>query len=179
MPAATAGIFAVRFAMKLAGPLEQIDVKDDSGNAAAAGTTVKVGAVGIKHAIAGIIGANIAHGIAASMLGGDAKGRYAQIAGLGFVGDIFARQRLLAGSKFVNDNLLLSGVDCEDVIVDDDGSFSGLQESSALGQLFQDENGQYWQVPDANMSGLQSQSNLGQIAMSRGSGGGRRSTFGF
>lgn len=168
LPAATAGIMAVRFGLKLAGPLETVTKKNSGG------VDVMVPAVGIKHIIAGVIAANLGEGIVASLFGNDAaKGRYAKIAGLGFVGDIIARQRLIGDSDWAKDNLLLNGVDCTDEFVD----MSGLQEQSQLGEYVQDESGNVYMLPDG-MSGLVEQSHLGgftQTSRTQGAG----SSFGY
>lgn len=181
LPAATGGVLFTRWGMKLAGDLEIQEVTQPSATEGGPSIKVKVPVVGMKHAIAGIIAANLSAGLVESVFHDAAKGRYAQIAGLGFVGDIFARQRLLSGSKWVQENLLLQGVDCEDVYVDQD-DLSGLQTTSALGELYQDGNGNVYRLAeDTGMAGLQTTSSLGS-PMSRGgrpNSGGGRSTFGY
>lgn len=172
VPSATGGIFAVRFGMKLAGDFEEQTVKN------AQGMDVKVAVPGVKHAIAGLFAAKYGAGIVANITGGGPeKEKAALYAGLGFVGDVFARLRLLQDNKWVAENLMLQGID--------DCSVSGLQESSQLGdgdglpdgEYFQDEEGNIYQLPaGSDMSGLQESSQLGASPRAMSGGG---STFGY
>ncbi len=170
-PAATMGIWAVRYAMNMAGPFE---IKTTTN---AQGATVQVAEPGIKHAIAGLIGAKFGSGLVAQMLGDNSKETIALYSGIGFVGDVFLRKRFLADNKFVSENLMLAGVD------DCDG-LSGLQEGSQLGddgvQYVQDADGNVYQIEagDDGMSGLQEASQLGAANMPRG-GSSSGSTFGY
>jgi hypothetical protein len=176
MPAATGGIFAVRWGMKLAGPFEVETSKN------AQGADVQVAVPGIKHAIAGLIAAKFGASLVAQIAGGGPeKEKYALIAGLGFVGDVFARKRLLADNEWAQNNLMLQGVD------DCDG-MSGLQETSQLGaddfDYYEDEEGNIYQLPagssvDDLMSGLQETSQLGGNSPRGMAGAGKRSTFGY
>jgi len=104
MPAATGGIWAVRWAMKMAGPFEP--VTKQSGTVT---TTVPV--PGVKHAIAGVLAASMGSGLIGQLLGDPGKAHYAEIAALGFLGDVYMRTRVLDDSQWVRDNLMLSGVD--------------------------------------------------------------------
>ena len=169
VPSATGGIFAVRFGMKLAGDFEIETVKN------AQGQDMQIAVPGIKHAIAGLIAAKYGAPMVAQLAGGGPeKEKAALYAGLGFVGDLFARKRLLGDNKWVSENLMLQGVD--------DCSISGLQENSQLGDLeegeyFQDEEGNIYQLPAGqDMSGLQENSQLGAQPRAMASGG---STFGY
>lgn len=118
LPAATVGIWAARWAVKMAGPMEN-------------------GEPGIKHALACWLASSVGSGIIASVFGSHAKGEYARITALGFGGDLFARKRFLKGNKFVTDNLYLEGVD--DVPDYSEGAdLNGFQQQSALGDSFTD-----------------------------------------
>jgi len=136
VPAATAGVWAVRWALKMAGPFENIDHN---------GKTIAV--PGLKHAFAGVVGASVGGNAVGQLMGEEHRGTYAEIAGLGFAGDLFARTRLFADSQWVQENLLLAGVDdCE--------SMGALQQGSALG------GDQYVQGPDGTLYLVQTMDGL-------------------
>lgn len=103
VPAATAGVWAGRWAVKQAGAFEP--AKD--------GTLEP----GIKHAVAIWVAAAIGGQLVGQMLGSEAKGNVARIACLGYGGDLFMRGRFMRDSAFVQNNL----------------SLQGFQEQSALG----------------------------------------------
>lgn len=156
LPAATGGLWAARFAAKMAGPME-----DDKP--------------GFKHAIAMLIGASVGSSMMDSMFG-HGKGDVAYIGALAFMGDLFGRKVFFDDSEWVKENLLLSGVDdTEDADEDPewDEDMSGFENQSALGagEIFQGPDGQLYQLsgpaPDAamtpggNFSGFENQSALG------------------
>ena len=121
-PAATAGIWAARWAVKLAGPF------DPSTGTSTTPTP------GFKHALAIVVASNVIQGIADSMLG-HGKGTFAEIAALGFGGDLFARTRLFNDSQWVKDNLFLGDDDQDDDDDDDlDLDLEGFESESALGE---------------------------------------------
>lgn len=178
MPPATAGIWGVRFALKQAGAFEPM----------AAG---KGSAPGIKHAIAAVIGADVAAKLVASAFGAD-KAQIAYAAAIGFAGDVFARKRFFVGSEFVNSNLYLQGIDdMEEEAVDSDSDseyyeepseypeyMEGLQQGSSLGaQIVQGPDGQLYTLQgleaESQLAGLQDQSALGRARSSR------ESSFGY
>lgn len=97
LPAAVAGIWACRWAVKMAGPFE----------ADAQGRPVP----GIKHAIAGAIAIDIGGRVAGQVLGSRRESDIAQIAGIGYLGDLFLRTRVLNNSTWVQNNISLEGVD--------------------------------------------------------------------
>lgn len=116
-PAATAGVWAARWALKMAGPFENA-------------TSGKAQKPGFKHAIAVVIASNVVQGIADSVLG-PGKGIFAEIGALAFGGDVFARTVLFDDSKWVTDNLYLGDSDADD---DDDLDLEGFEAQSALGE---------------------------------------------
>ena len=155
-PAATAGIWAARWALKMAGPFNP--------STAPASPTPRPG---LKHAIAIVVAANVVQGLADSMLG-HGKGTFAEIAALGFGGDLFARTVLFDDSQWVKDNLFLGDDEADD---DDSDDLEGFESESALGEA------QYAVGPDGTlyemsgapdpafardtMAGFESQSALG------------------
>lgn len=136
MPAATAGVWLGRYAVKMAGPFEQIE-------AGAAGGAGKMGP-GLKHAFALLVASRFGSQMVGSALGND-KAQIAEIACLGFAGDLFARKRLFEDSTWVQDNLYLSGVDDMDFEGDDD-DVSGFEQDSALGELIVGDDGTVYQL---------------------------------
>lgn len=120
LPAATAGVWAARWAVKMAGPM------DAEGP-------------GIKHALAIWLASQFGSGLIGSTFGSSAKSEYARIAALGFGGDLFMRKRFLKDNAFVKENLYLDGVDSDDVPNYSDGAdLNGFQNQSALGDSFTD-----------------------------------------
>jgi len=117
-PAATAGVWAARWALKMAGPFENAE-----GG--------KAQRPGFKHAIAIVIASNVVQGIADSVLG-HGKGTFAEIGALAFGGDVFARTTLFDNSKWVTDNLYLGDHDADDD--DDELDLEGFEQQSALGE---------------------------------------------
>lgn len=130
MPAATLGVMAARFAMKMAGPFEP-------------NTKGGPNLPGIKHAIAMVLGAHFGAQFTGSMLG-NGKALFAECGALGFAGDLFTRTRLLNDSPWAQENLYLNGP--ED---DADGGYeegiSGFEDTSALGA------GEYVVGPDGTL----------------------------
>jgi hypothetical protein len=100
VPAATAGIWAARFAVRQAGNFEA-----GSGG---------VPEPGIKHALAIWAAAHFGSGIIGDLLGSPEKGRMARIAAFGYGGDLFLRERFMRDSKFVAENISLKGIDDEE-----------------------------------------------------------------
>jgi hypothetical protein len=120
LPAATGGVFAARYATKMAGDFED-------------------GKPGIKHAIAIWIAAQFGGKMLGDLLGSSAKGEYARIAALGFGGDLFARTRFLEKNEWVQKNLSLAGVDADAVYDYSEGAdLNGFQSGSQLGDSFVD-----------------------------------------
>lgn len=118
VPAAVAGIWAARWAVKMAGPMEN-------------------GEPGIKHALACWLASTVGSSLISSVFSSAAKGEYARITALGFGGDLFLRKRFLKGNSFVTNNLYLEGVD--DVPDYSEGAdLNGFQNASALGDSFTD-----------------------------------------
>lgn len=129
LPAATAGVFAARYAVQLAGPFE-------ASTNMSGGPGVPV--PGIKHAIAVYLAAQFGGKLIGDLLGSSAKGEYARIAALGFGGDMFARKRFLADNAWVNKNLSLAGVDDNTFNYSGGADLNGFQASSQLGDSFVD-----------------------------------------
>lgn len=124
VPAATGGVWAARWATKLAGPFEN----DEPG---------------IKHAIAIWLAAKFGAEMIGSMFGSSAKGEYARIGALAFGGDLFLRKRFLKDSTWAQQNITLAGVD--DGADDDMGGLGGFESSSQLGDTFTDAMGNTYQ----------------------------------
>jgi hypothetical protein len=120
-PAATAGVWAARWGVKMAGPMDN-------------------GEPGIKHALAVWLASSLGGQLLGSAFGSEAKGAYATIAALGFGGDLFARKRFFKDTKWVQENIYLEGVDDMEE-VDDTPNYSegadlnGFQQHSALGAV--------------------------------------------
>lgn len=100
VPAATAGIWAGRFALKQAGAFE----------AAKDGTLEP----GLKHAAAIWLAAVFGGKLIGDLFGDEAKGRMARIACYGFGGDLFLRTKFMRDSDFVQKNLSLQGMGQDD-----------------------------------------------------------------
>lgn len=124
MPAATGGVWAARWAVKMAGPFENNEP-------------------GIKHALAIWLASALGAQVLSSVFRSPAKGEYARIAALGFGGDLFMRKRFMAGNRWVGENLYLDGVDDMDSTPDysEGQDINGFQQQSALGDTFTDATG--------------------------------------
>jgi hypothetical protein len=134
MPAGTAGIWATRWAAKMAGPFE-----DDKP--------------GFKHALAMLLGASVGANAVGSVFGDD-KIEIARIAGIAFTGDLFARKSLFEDSEWIKENLMLAGIDAEDEEAEDwDQDFGGFESESALGAG--EDDGQLFVAPDGTVYQLQ------------------------
>ena len=96
IPAATGGVWAGRWATKLAGDFEP----NDKG----------IPEPGFKHAVAIALAASVGGDMIGNILGSPSKGEYARIACLGFGGDLFLRKRFMRDSEFVSENLSLAGI---------------------------------------------------------------------
>lgn len=121
IPSATAGVWAARWAVKMAGPME------DKGQP------------GIKHALAIWLASHLGSSLIGTVFGSSAKGEFARIAALGFGGDLFLRKRFLTENEFVQKNLYLEGVDADDVPdYSEHVDLNGFQQQSALGDSFTD-----------------------------------------
>jgi hypothetical protein len=127
IPAATGGVWAARWATKLAGPME-------------------AGQPGLKHAIAIWIAAHFGGQMIGQLFGSTAKGEFARIGALAFGGDLFLRLRFMKESAWMQQNLTLQGVD--DVPDYSEGSdLNGFQDGTQLGDSFVDAMGnQYVQT---------------------------------
>ena len=124
VPAATAGIIAVQFALKQSGAWEP----DDKG----------VLVPGIKQAVAAYLGAMLGGQLVGSLFGGDDKGRMARIAALGYAGNIFLTRRFMKDSDLIRENLSLQGADDEAEYYVEDNGVSGFQQRSVLGETMVD-----------------------------------------
>lgn len=145
LPAATAGIWASRWALKQAGPYEP----------AADGVLEP----GIKHAIAIWIAAGLGGQLVGSIFGSDRAGDAAKIAALGFGGDLFLRARFLRDNEFVQEQLSMQGFYSESPI------------ASGMGQTFTDGSGKtYHMTADGSyaLAGQLVQGDDGQLYMLEG-----------
>ena len=95
LPAATAGIWFARWAVNLAGPFEP----DAQG----------VPVPGFKHAIAIMVATEFGGKMVGQLLGGRREIDMAQIAAIGYGGDLFLRKRILRNSVWVQENISLEG----------------------------------------------------------------------
>lgn len=111
-PAATLGVLAARWLIKFAGPFE-----GSAAGLAAGGTTGGAPAPGVKHALAIMIGSKIAGDMIDGFMPG--KGHLAEIAALGFGGDLFLRKRFLANSPWMSQNLYMDGFEMDSQIGQD------------------------------------------------------------
>lgn len=117
---ATAGVWGARWAVKLAGPFED-------------------GEPGFKHALAVWLMARFGSDLIGNLFGSESRGTYAQIAALGFGGDLFLRKRFMKDSDWMKKNIELAGVDADDVYDYSEGAdLDGFQQSSSLGDSFVD-----------------------------------------
>ncbi len=143
-PPATLGVWAVRWALKQAGPM----VADAEGNVRP----------DMKHWLWAYAAANIAPNLVGNFFDDPRADDYAQIGALAFAGDLLARRQLFDDSEWVNQNLYLG---------DDTGveSMAGFQTTTALGQAqFVDPAGNtYVQTPTGwTLAGV------GQVALPEG-----------
>lgn len=95
LPAATAGIWFARWAVNMAGPFEP----DSQGRLVP----------GFKHAIAIMVATEFGGKMVGQLLGGRREIDMAQIAAIGYGGDLFLRKRILVDSQWVQDNISLEG----------------------------------------------------------------------
>lgn len=164
LPAATAGVWAGRWAVRQAGPFEP----------AADGTLEP----GLKHAIAVWLAASLGGQLVGQLFGSQAAGTYAKVAALGYGGDLFLRMRFARESGFVQNQLSLQGFYEDSPIGDGMGSTSftdgagntyvlgpdGQWQLSGLGELVE-YGGQLYslegQGTGARLAGFQSESALG------------------
>lgn len=156
---ATAGVWGARWATNLAGPFED-------------------GQPGFKHALAIWLFARFGSDLVGSLFGSEAKGTYAQIAALGFGGDLFLRKRFMQDSDWMKKNISLQGVDVDAVYDYSKGQdLRGFQSQTALGDSFVDAVGNKyvqtaagWQL--AGGEGQLVQGDDGQVYLLEGNGGG-------
>jgi len=136
VPAATGGVWAARWATKVAGPMEE-------------------GQPGLKHAIAIWIAAHISGQMIGQVFGSHAKGEFARIGALAFGGDLFLRLRFMRESKWMQQNLTLAGIDDLEGMGDaydvpdysGGADLNGFQSGTQLGDSFVDAMGnQYVQT---------------------------------
>jgi hypothetical protein len=99
-PAATLGMMMGRWLTKFAGPFE-----------AGVGGAPQPG---VKHALALLIGSKIGSDLVDGFMPG--KGHIAEIAALGFAGDLFLRKRFMMNSPWMMENLYLDGFEMESAI---------------------------------------------------------------
>lgn len=93
VPAATAGVWAARWAVNQAGEFED-------------------GEPGLKHAFAIWLAASWGSELVGAALG-EGKGYYAKIGALAFGGDLFMRRRFLKDSEWAKKEISLAGVDAD------------------------------------------------------------------
>lgn len=93
LPAATAGVWAARWAVNQAGEFED-------------------GEPGLKHAFAIWLAASWGSELVGAAFG-DSKATFAKIAALGFGGDLFMRKRFMKDSTWMKENVSLAGVDAD------------------------------------------------------------------
>lgn len=154
---ATAGVWGARWATSLAGPMED-------------------GEPGFKHAIAIWLFARFGSDLVGSLFGSEAKGTYAQIAALGFGGDLFLRKRFMKDSDWMKKNISLAGVDADAVYDYSDGQdLMGFQQQSVLGDSFVDAVGNRYVQTAAGWQlagdGQLVQGDDGQVYLLEGGGG--------
>lgn len=158
VPAAVAGVWAARFALKQSGSWEENPTDHQLEP-------------GWKQAVAIWIAAQLGGQLVGQMFGSDAKGNAARIAALGWGGDLFMTRRFMRDSKFVQENLSLQGLGEDDdddqgvIVQGEDGQLyqlSGFQESSPLGS-WTDAAGNTWTNEGGQwaLSGFQQRSALG------------------
>lgn len=98
-PAATAGNWLARWAVKKAGPFKP----DAKG----------IPTPGMEHALFVAAALHFGAPIVGNMFGGGGKynrySQFAQISGLGYLGDLFMRRRFMRDSAFIKDNLSMEG----------------------------------------------------------------------
>jgi len=116
IPSATGGVWAARYAVKLAGPFE-------------------AGQPGISHAIAIWLAAHFGGQLIGQVFGSPQKGEFARIAALGFGGDLFLRKRFLKDSKWAAEHIMLDGVDDYS---SEQEQLNGFENSNQLGDSFTD-----------------------------------------
>lgn len=187
-PAATAGVWAARWALAQAGEFED-------------------GQPGFKHALAIYLAASFGADVLGSMFG-QGKAMYARVGALAFGGDLFLRKRFMKDSSWVKENLSLQGVDDAaatyaysqgrdyanmgaETFVDAVGNryvqtpqgwaLAGMgDDGSGTGQLVMDEEGNVYQLggfeSSSPIGGFESTSPIGALAGRRNAGD---SSFGY
>jgi hypothetical protein len=161
-PPATLGVLIARWLTKFAGPFE--------------GTVGGVPAQpGIKHALALLVGSKIGADIIDGFMPG--KGHIAEIAALGFGGDLFLRKRFMRDSRWMQENLYLEGFDMDsqigaDTFVDATGqtyvrtangwALAGFDMHSQIGQY---QPGQIFTLPDGTVVQVEGEYESGDYAM--------------
>jgi len=149
LPAATGGVMACRWGLHMAGEME-----DDEPD--------------IKHAVAAWISAALSGQIIGQVLNDRYKGLYAYIAALGFAGDLFARKTLFKDSDWLKENLYLGEAEDDDDEEETDyEELDGFQDTSNLGQVYYDANGNPWVLTAQGYqpAGQQQMQGMGQPAM--------------
>lgn len=165
MPAATAGVWLSRFALKQAGEWKP----DDKG----------VLEPGLKQAVACYLAATMGAPLIGSVLGAGTE-QIAKIAALGFAGDLFLRTRFMRDSEFVKNNLSLQGLGYDDDMPNAGGYYvpdgmNGFQAESPLGSSMVDAFGNTfvstadgWQLAGAGDLVQDSEGNVWQLGAARG-----------
>ncbi len=173
VPAATAGVWAARWAVKQSGEWE----------AAQDGTLEP----GIKQALAIWLAAHVGADLLGNLLGSPEKARIAQIAALGYGGDLFMRARFMRDSQFVQQNLSLQGMEASsaigsgqlgaDTYVDPQGN---TWVATASGwQLAGDSPAVYVLQPGDDMQGMEASSAIGRYGRGRRAASRGASSFGY
>lgn len=102
LPAATAGVTVARWAVNLAGPFEP----DAQG----------IPVPGFKHAIAIMVATQFGGTFIGNLLGGRREIDIAQIAAIGYGGDLFLRKRIMRDSPWYTENISLEGDEWADTV---------------------------------------------------------------
>lgn len=124
---AGAGVLGVRWALNQAGPFEP----DTQG---------KPPVPGLKHAFAIYLAARFGGQLVGQVFGSPEKGRYAEMAALGFGTDLFIRKRFFSESQWAAQNLYLAGVDDPQDAYYRQG-MGAFEQQSSIGDTFTDEQG--------------------------------------
>lgn len=133
VPAGTIGITAARFGVKASGEWS----KDGKG----------VLEPGFSQALAIFLAAHVGGALVSTLFRNPAQGNIAKIAALSYGGDLFARMRFFKDSDFYKNNFSLAGLG-EDEEYEDAGLVDGFQDTSVLGEEFEDSSGDAYRSGD-------------------------------
>ncbi|HKU36942.1 MAG TPA: hypothetical protein VJR89_02310, partial [Polyangiales bacterium] len=143
---------------------------------------------GIKQALAIWLAAHVGADLLGNLLGSPEKARIAQIAALGYGGDLFMRARFMRDSQFVQQNLSLQGMEASSAI----GSLGADTYTDPQGntwvatasgwQLAGDSNGGgqvYYLTQGDDVSGMEASSAIGGMRRRRHAAMAGSSSFGY